>query len=231
MTTYAQLKTDVDNWLARDDVAVTGPDVNSITRLAEAEIGRDIRSLRQQQRTTLTTSTGPDRRFLDLPADFLELSQIFIDTTNGRRGLEYQTPEVIRKQKTWNSNNATVNNGQIGYYSIEGDDVSNQPADTARLVLAPEPSDQDTTDIEIYYFARWPALVDDTDTNWLLQNYYDIYLWQLLKQACIYTQETELIAQYDTLYQGAREAFNRQANRARFRGSAKVSYNNPRMII
>lgn len=228
MSTYGQLKTDVDNWLARDDVAVTGSSFPSITLLAEAEIARDIRSVRQEQRTQLVTAAS---RFINLPTDFLEMRQIFIDTTNGRRNLEYQTPEVIRGRKTWLNNNASVNDGAIGFYSIEGDDVANAPANQIRLVLAPEPDAANPQTIEILYFSRWPAFTADPDTNWLMENHYDIYLWQLLKQAATFIQEVELGEKYDGSYQTARGEFARQSNRARFRGSSKVAYGNPRTVV
>lgn len=228
MSTYGQLKTDVDAWLARDDVAVSGASFPSITLLSEAEIARDIRSPIQEQRTVLTTGAT---RYLDLPADFLELRQIFIETTNGRRVLDYQTPQVIRSRRTWLSSNGGVNSDTIAYYSIEGDDLANAPADTLRIVLAPDPDGGNPQDVEILYFARWPAFTADPDTNWLLQNHYDIYLWNLLKQAGIFLQETELAEKYDSMYQIARQEFARAANRKRFRGSDKQAYGSPRAII
>lgn len=127
MTTLSQLQTSVDSWLARDDVAVTGSDFPQILLNAEAEISRDIRTVVQEQRTTLTNSTRTE----DLPADFLEIRQIFIDDTNGRRFLEYQTPEVIREQGSWQSGRRTA------FYSIEGDDDVNGIGNV-RLVLAPD---------------------------------------------------------------------------------------------
>ena len=228
MSTYGQLKTDVDNWLARDDVAVTGASFPSMTLLTEAELARDIRSVVQEQRTTLTTGAT---RYVDLPADFLELRQLFIDTTNGRRVLEYQTPQVIRSQKTWLSANGGVNDNTIQYFSIEGDDQANAPASVVRLVLAPEPDAANPQNIDLLYVTRWPALTADPDTNWLMQNHYDLYLWNLLKQAGIFLQETELAEKYDQMYQTARAEFGREANRKRFRGSDKVAYGNPRAII
>lgn len=228
MSTYGQLKTDVDNWLARDDVAVSGSSFPSITLLAEAEIARDIRTVTQEQRTALVTGAT---RFLNLPSDLLELRQIFIDTQNGRRALEYRTPEVIRTENAWVNNSASVNDGAIGFYSIEGDDVANAPASVQRLVLSPPPDAASPQSIEILYFSRWPALTADPDTNWLMQNHYDIYLWQLLKQAAAFIQEIELATKYGGAYDTARFALSQHENRRRFRGSAKVAYGNPRMVI
>ena len=221
MTTQSQLQTSVDNWLARDDVAATGTDWPQILLNAEAEISRDIRTVVQEQRLTITTASS---RFENLPTDYLEMRQIFIDDTNGRRFLEYQTPEVIREQSTWQSGRRT------SFYSIEGDDSVNGIGDI-RLVLAPAPDPSNPQDIEVLYWARFPALVNPTDTNWLLQNHYDVYLYQALKQAAIYLQESELAQVYDGYYQTAREALRVNENRKRYRGNTKVAYGNPRPII
>ena len=43
MTTFAILKTSVDSWLLRDDVAVTNDEFSQIMLLAEAEIATDVR--------------------------------------------------------------------------------------------------------------------------------------------------------------------------------------------
>ena len=220
MSTLGQLKTDVDAWLARDDVAVSGSSFPSILLLAEAEIARDIRTLVQEQRTTLTANS----RYTDMPSDFMEIRQIFIDDNNGRRFMEYQTPEVLRENNTW------LNGRSPSFYSLEGDEDTGGIGDV-RLVLAPEPSASSPSDVEVLYWARFPALVNDPDTNWLLQNYYDVYLWQTLKQAAIFIQESELADTYDTNYQAARENTSRAENRKRYAAGGKQAYGNPRAII
>ena len=220
MSTLGQLKTSVDNWLVRDDVAQTGSDFPQILLMAESEIARDIRTVVQEQRTTISVSS----RYTDLPANFLAIRQVFIDDNNGRRFMEYQTPEALRESNTWQSGR------RPSFYSLEGDEDVNGIGNV-RFVLAPEPSASSPSDVEILYFARFPALVNDPDTNWLLQNHYDIYLWQTLKQAAIYLQETELSEKYDSMYQNARFELGRHENRKRFRGNAKQAYGNPRAII
>lgn len=220
MSTLGQLKTDVDNWLARDDVAVSGSSFPSILLLAEAEIARDIRTVVQEQRTTLSIGS----RYTDLPADFLAVRQIFIDDNNGQRFFEYQTPETLREGNTW------LNGRTPSFYSLEGDEDTGGIGDV-RLVLAPEPDASSPVDVELLYWARFPALVNDPDTNWLLQNYYDVYLWQTLKQAAIFIQETELAQGYAANYMDARENVRVTENRKRYGASSKQAYGSPRAII
>jgi hypothetical protein len=230
MTTFGQLKTDVDNWLARDDIAVTGASISSIMLMAESELARDFRTLIQEQRTTLTT--GADR-FIDLPANFLELRQIFIDNVNGtRRNLVYFTPETLRDSVYWaGGSGGSVSAGTVAAYTIEGDDAANAPASVARLVLAPEPDASNPETLNLLYVTRWPALTADPDTNWLMQNYYDTYLWQTLKQATIFSQDLELAEFYGGKYSEAKHFTGIAENRKRFRGTAKVANNSPRPII
>lgn len=222
MSTFGQLKTDIDNWLARDDVAVSGADIGSIILLGEAEIAREIRCVVQEQRTTLVTGAT---RFVDLPSDFIQMRQQFIDSSDGRGRMEYQTPEAIRKSGQWNGQQTIPT-----FYTIEGgDDLTGTTP--ARLVLAPPPDGANPQNIDILYWARFAALSADPDTNWLLQNYYDVYLWQMLKQAAIYLQETELATQYGGRWLDTKESVRRTENRKRFMGSSLKSYNNPRTII
>lgn len=224
MSTFGQLKTDVDEWLARDDVAVTGGSISSIILLAESEIAKDIRCVVQEQHANLVTGAS---RFLDLPDDFLQMRQVFIDDVNGRRFLEYQTPEVIREQPTWISGRRT------SFYTIEGDDdiLGTSGEGSARLVLAPAPDSANPQTVEVYYWARFPAFTLDPDFNWLSLNHYDIYLWQTLKQAALFIQEEELAATYNELYQAARDSLRVSENRKRYRGNQWQSYGNPRTIV
>ncbi len=85
MSDYAQLQTDVQAWLARDDL-----DVQAFIRLAEQELNRE---LRVQGMVVSTSSTpvdaGGGKFTVDYPADLLELR----DIRNGGDLLSYVTPQ------------------------------------------------------------------------------------------------------------------------------------------
>lgn len=219
MTTLAQLKTSIDAWLIRDDVAVTGSDFPQILLNTESEISRAYRFMVQEK--TDTVSFGAGERKADLPADFLEIRNPFID--DNIRRFEYQTPQAIRESAQWDGSRTPT------FYTIEGGGGTS-PDDRVQLVLAPAASDNGL-DVEINYWARFPALVNDTDTNWLLQNHYDIYLFESLFQSAIYIQETELAERYRAMCEDLRLRTGRNENRKRFAAVPKQSYANPRGVV
>ena len=61
MTDRAQLEVDVDQWLARDDVAVSGANIDSIFRLAESYIATEVRTVVQETSTQLSANDGTPR--------------------------------------------------------------------------------------------------------------------------------------------------------------------------
>ena len=136
MTTFAQLKTSVDSWLARDDVAVTGTDMPQIMLNAESQISRFYRFVQQEANATLNLTS----RRGDLPADFLELRNPFID--DNIRKFEYKTPQAIREAPSWDSGRNTA------FFTIEGGGGTS-PDDRAQIVVNTNPTVADPVDVEI----------------------------------------------------------------------------------
>ena len=227
MSTFGQLKTSTDSWLARDDLAM-GSDIDQITLNTEAQIARDIRTVAQERNTTLTA----DARQTVAPADFLEARYLAIDT-NTRDYIEYQTPEVIRKQRSWSGNaTGTTGRSDITFYTIEGLIGGTAFTDTdVYFTWAPAGNATTPTDVELGYFARWPAFVNDPDTNWLLTNHFDIYLWAMLHNAALFLQEEGLAQGYLGKYAIAKEDLQKSENRKRFRGQSKKGWGSPRVIV
>jgi hypothetical protein len=221
MSSLGQLKTSVDAWLARDDVAVTNTDFPQILSIAESNIARDLR-LAIQEATTTLTFTG---RSEDLPSDFLEPRNPFI-SDNVRR-FEYMTPQAIRESSGWD-------NGRVGaFYTLEANNASPLTAGalTWQMTIASPASASDPLDVVLNYWARFPALLNDPDTNWLLVNHYDIYLYATLRAACEYIQEDMLEDRYQAKYDMAIEKQNRHENRKRYGAMPKQAYANPRGVV
>lgn len=220
MSSLGQLKTSVDAWLARDDVAVTNADFPQILLIAESNISRDLR-LAVQEATTTLNITG---RSIDLPSDFLEARNPFIDD-NVRR-IEYMTPQAIREFSGWDTGRAGA------FYTLEGNNASPLAGGiTQQLTIASPGSVSTPVDVVINYWARFPALVADIDTNWLLLNHYDVYLYATLRAACEYIQEDVLEDRYQGKYDRAIEQQNKHENRKRYGAMPKQSYGNPRGVV
>lgn len=220
MTTLSQLKTSVDSWLARDDVAVSGTDFPEILLIAESDIARDFRFAVQEAQTTLNI-TG---RSIDLPSDFLEPRNPFID--DNVRKIEYMTPQAIRESRAWEDGRAGA------FYTLEGNNASPLTASaTFQVTIAGPGSVSTPVDLVINYWARFPALVNDPDTNWILVNHYDIYLYATLRAACEYIQEDVLEDRYAAKYERVIEKQNKHENRKRFGAMPKQAYGNPRGVV
>ena len=220
MSTLGQLKTSVDAWLARDDVAVTGSDFPQILQIAESDIARDFRFAIQEATTTLNF-TG---RSVDLPDDFLEARNPFID--DNVRKIEYKTPQAIREAASWQSGR------QGAFYTLEGNNASPLLSSaTFQMTITGPGSASSPVDIDINYWARFPALVNDPDTNWILVNHFDIYLYATLRAACEYIQEDVLEDRYASKYANVVERQNRLENRKRYTAAPKQAYGNPRGVV
>jgi len=218
LSTLSQLKVSVDSWLARDDVAVSNSDFPQILLIAESEISRDVHTLMQQASVTVNF-TG---READLPYDFLELRNVFVD--DNIRKTEYMTPEAIRESTAWT-------NGRAGsFFTLEGN-LTVAGDERVKIVIATAASAAAPLAMEVLYKARFAALVNDPDTNWLLVNHYDIYLYATLRAACEYIQEFEREDRYMGKYERAIEKQAKHENRKRFGANPKQAYADPRGVV
>jgi hypothetical protein len=73
-------------------------------------------------------------------------------------------------------------------YAIDGFTLITGPVVTAPYTLTAR------------YYARIPSLLL-TDSNWLILNHPGIYLWSVLTEAMLYTQNIEQMAAYQQRYQ------------------------------
>ena len=191
MTTYATLKSDIAGWLLRDDLTAAIP---SFVRLAEASIRRDLR-IRQMLRTyTLTLSAQSQA----LPEDFMELERIVLDSTTS--SLSYLPPSALF------ANSAYTESGDPQYYTIEGD----------YLITAP---DATGSDVMLCYYKAYSSLTNDSDTNWLLTNAYDVYLYGSLSHAAPYIKEDGRVQLWNAGYSEAIAKLNKMERRSAFAGS------------
>jgi len=111
ITTYAELKSSIANWLNRDDLTSVIPDFISLT---EAGINRDLRHYKMVNRVDATL----DSRYVQVPADWLETLRFSL-TTDGTRPLEMASLDDMIKYRQ-NNSNAT---GTPRFYSHAGESI------------------------------------------------------------------------------------------------------------
>lgn len=194
ISTYAELKTAVANFIDRTDLTSRIPE---FITMSEAAIGRDVRIRQMEKRVTASIST----QYIDMPTDFILARNVQINGTSQDR-LKYLTPEqmdIYRPSQT---------TGTPKNYTIIGTEFQ----------LKPIP---DTTyEVEIAYLARFTTLSADADSNWLLVNQPGIYVYGALVQASPYLKDDERTGLWASLYNAEVESINKQDNEARYSGAS-----------
>lgn len=192
ITNFGTLKTAIADTLNRDDLTSVIP---SFVRLAEAQFNRKIRSHRQITRGSLTI----DGQFEALPADWLETIRITMDANPIRVLTQMSMDDLTRyRTATDNSTDAPV------YFAHNGADIE----------LFPTPSTSFTG--EITYYAKITSLSADGDTNWLLTNHPDLYLYGALVHTAPYLKDDARIAVWAGLLAQGMTEIEDESNAARF---------------
>lgn len=197
LTTFAELKSSIADFLNRDDLTSVIPD---FITLAEADMNRNVRHWRQEARTSQTI----DAQYEDLPADFLEAVRYYV-TSNDTNSLELisQGEMLERRERSLNTT------GKPQYYAIT--------AGQAEFYPTPD----GTYTAELYYVQRITALSDSNTSNWVLQYYPDAYLYGALVHSAPYLADDNRTAVWSSLYQNAIGAINMESEKAKFGGSGR----------
>lgn len=192
ITNFGTLKTAIADTLNRDDLASVIPQFVS---LAQAQFNRKIRSHRQITRGSLTI----DAQFEALPANWLETIRITMDA-NPIRVLTQISMDDLTRYRTAidNTTDAPV------YFAHNGTDIE----------LFPTPSTSFTA--EITYYAKIAALSADADTNWLLTNNPDVYLYSALMHTAPYLKDDARITVWAALLAQAMDQIEDETAAARF---------------
>ena len=225
MTTRLELLQDLDAWLARDDVA-TDADAPTILRMAEAEINRRLRTRAQEVVSTLVCSG----RSTPVPTGFLTFRFATLESALGR-DVEYLTPERIREAPIWNNQGGGLTDNTATAMTIEGDSDATGAGGLV-VTLAPAPTALAPVTLNIGYFRTFPALTGDTDTNWLLTNNYDIYLFACLMQVGVWDDDERIEQKYEYRMDRAIAQLDKQENRARIpTAKGLIPTGNPRRVV
>lgn len=197
LTTYAELKTAIDTFLNRDDLAATAA-ADFIT-LAEASMQRDLTHWRGETTTSITI----DGRFEDVPTDFIAPIRFEVGTTEAPL-------QLISVQDLHDRRDARDDDtGTPCFYAIVGGQFEFLPTPTA------------STTGTLLYRASIPALSDENTSNWVLANAPDVYLYGALVHSAPYLVEDARVATWGALYAQAVAQFNKQGEAGKFGGAGK----------
>jgi len=198
LTTYAELKTSVGDWLNRSDLTTAIPDFIS---LAEAQIERNLRTRQMIVRSTASLST----EYSAVPDDFLEAKTFKLDT-NPPTPMQFETIDSMDNLST-----VYTASGKPAYFSVVG----------GQFRFVPTP---DTTYTgELTYYAKLSKLSASNTTNWLLTAAPDIYLYGSLMQAAPYLQDDARITVWAALYKNGLEELKLADDRSSTSGGVLIT--------
>ena len=103
LTTYAELKTSVGDWLNRTDLATA---ISDFVSLAESQIERQLRTRQMIVRATASIGT----EYSAVPADFLETKSLKLNT-NPVTALQFDTVDALDSL----SNTTYLSSGTVPY--------------------------------------------------------------------------------------------------------------------
>ena len=194
ITTYAELKSSIADFLNRDDLTSV---IDTFIDLTEADINRKVRHWRMENRATAEV----DSRYSAIPADFLEPIRLHLEGNHS----PLENISSYRMQELRQSSMDAA--GRPKYYCLTQGEIE----------LYPTPSQ--TENLEMYYVARLPALSSSNQTNIILDYHPDIYLYGALSHSAPYLGEDPRISVWGQLYANAVEGAYLESSNAKSSGS------------
>ncbi len=201
-STYSELKTEIANFLARDDLTTQIP---SFITLAEARMSRELNSRTQEKRANATTTSGDG--FISLPTDLRSIRNVQLNT-DPITILQYNTVEMLNRE--YNSGGT----GKPKAYTIIGSELAIRPIPDTAYTL------------EIIYGESLNSLSDTTTNNTILTRHPDAYLYGSLTNAYSYLMDEQRATTYDALFTRIMSEIIKDTEDARYGGvlSMKTTY-------
>ena len=174
-TSYDNLKTNIADYLARQDLADKIP---MFVSLAEKRLNRDLRLRQTLQQSTYSMDSGFK---VPTPADFLELQDIHLDG-NPIINLTFQSVSQFYR-------GANNQQGQPLNYTLVADN----------FILSPQPTG--STVCNMTYFKIPKVLSNTNPSNEYLDVCPDLLLYASLGESAPFLMNDERLGTWDSLYQ------------------------------
>lgn len=195
ITTYDTLKSAIANWTNRDDLTSYLDEFIDIT---ESKMNRKLRLSEMETRATSTANT----EYLALPDDYLEVRNVQLNV-NPVIPLEYLSPYQIDMY----TDSAT---GQPKYYSVIGDEIQLYPAPDGNYT------------IEITYYKKITPLDGTNTTNFVLEEWPDLYLSGCLQQAFTFLMNPDSAMMHGQEFERLIAEISKQSRSRKYSGSPMI---------
>ena len=197
LSTYAELKTGIANWLNRTDL--TDEIADDFIVLTEADLNSKLRIRKMVNQTTITIDSETE----SLPTGFLQVRNFYILSGGTKHSLRYVSPSHMDQLR------GTSTSGTPEVYTILGD--------TFRF--SPKPDSSYTGYIN--YYKKFDALSVTNTSNWILTDHPAIYLYGSLYHAANFLGgiEPSQAQQWQQMYATAMERLERNDREDQYSGS------------
>lgn len=199
LTTYTELKTAVADWLNRSDLTSQIPDFIS---LCEARIRRTVRT---KHTSILQATLAAGDKSVALPAGVADLLSVSLSgSTYGDTLTTVSHSVLLAKRRLYTSAGTPV------WCAIVGETLEFAPtADTAY-----------TVDIEVE--GPFEALSSTVATNWILDDYPDVYLYGTLAESAGFLIDDDRLPTWNGRYEKAMAELEQARDRWKFPGPVNV---------
>ena len=195
ITNYSDLKSEIANWIHRDDLETNIP---VFIQLAESKIAKNIKS-RYLETVYSSTLTGSSDTFT-IPFDYSSIKSIVVESNP-------VSPLELIPDHTLQQYNQTSASGVPQFYSITGSDIYFSPVPDSNY------------GITITYNADLIPLSSINNVNWVLTRYPYLYLYGALIEASIYTNDPDQVQFYQAKFDDAIKDIWENYNDQSFSGS------------
>jgi len=190
-----ELRALVKDWANRKDISDST--YNSFINLAQDRANRVLRiPILEGYNNNLTVNS---EGAVALPEDYLEAKAVSFDSGGRTYELERKAlPYVVGMQTA---------EGFPKYFARQQN----------RFLIAP--LNGEISSIKLYYYIVADNLVNDTDTNWFVEQGTDLLLYGALAELALYTKNTEEAQLFESKFRGAAAELENMAMKAEFSGS------------
>ena len=192
LSNYDDLVKSIVNWSHRKDILTLIPD---FIQLAETEMYNN-EGWQLETRDMETVSTAPTSGlYLELPPGFEKARSIQLETGSGLQDVKFQAPEQLLRQST---------TGQPRFFSVIGNEIEfDRVPDTAYT-------------IQIQYYKKPDPITLTNQTNSVLTNHANIYLFGALHQLFLWSEDDQEAIKYFAKMQSVIRGANKAAKKARY---------------
>ena len=192
LANFNDLVESIVNWSHRKDLGTLIPD---FIQLAETEMYNNEGWQLETRDMELVSTAPTSGLYLELPPGFEKARSIQLETGHGLVDVKFQAPEQLLRQST---------TGQPRFFSVIGNEIEfDRVPDTAYT-------------IQIQYYKKPDPLTKANQTNSVMTNHPNIYLYGALHQVFVYLEDQEQMVKYFSKMQSVIRGANKAAKKARY---------------